>query len=45
VPAAAKTVAISACAKEMKHCTTAGSNCVPLDELSGTPRGIQRTVK
>ena len=33
VPAAAKTVAISACAKEMKHCTTAVSNCVPLDSM------------
>ena len=34
VPAAARTVAISACAKERKHCTTAGSNCVPLDSTS-----------
>ena len=33
VPAAAKTVAISACAKEMKHCTTAESNCGPLDSI------------
>jgi hypothetical protein len=30
VPAAAKTVAISASAKDKKHCTTTGSNCVPL---------------
>lgn len=31
VPAAAKTVAISAGAKDRKHCTTILSNCVPLD--------------
>src|SRR5215470_20180524 len=34
VPAAAKTVDISSCAKERKHCTTRGSNCVPLDSMS-----------
>jgi hypothetical protein len=30
VPAAAKTVSISACANDRKDCTTTGSNCVPL---------------
>src|SRR5882757_6575352 len=30
VPAAANTPAISVCAKERKHCTTTGSNWVPL---------------
>jgi hypothetical protein len=30
VPAAAKTVSISASANDRKDCTTIGSNCVPL---------------
>src|SRR6266446_638032 len=34
VPAAANTPAISVCAKERKHCTTTGSNCVPLARIS-----------
>src|SRR5271154_1462022 len=34
VPAAANTMAISVCANDKKHCTTTGSNCVPLDSTS-----------
>ena len=34
VPAAAKTMGISAWAKERKQFTTTGSNCVPLDSVS-----------
>ena len=34
VPAAAKTMDISSPAKERKHFTTTGSNCVPLDSES-----------
>jgi len=42
VPAAAKTVAISLVPKEMKHCTTAEINCVPLDSMQAADRFFVR---